>query len=340
MAPAPPVECQGHRGYGAHAPGNSLAAFRKAAADPHMQSVEFDVLNTTDGHLVVTHGPQLSSDAGVRLATLAEWQAEDLGDGERVPLFSEVIDVCLEGKLIMNVEIKPGPDAATVLRIVAMLRDKKALQVSRISSFDRGILRVVMEAEPALPIGALYHLGHRPVDPSGITPGIIYEREPEDFVKWFEDHKVEGDSVNLRVDALLRDTRLVGEARAAGKRVLVWFSSSKNQGFEEDADLYQKALALGPDVVCVNHPDLFASVYEAWKTASKRASSAVTAQDEAPSRSAAKPKAAAAKPAAAKKAAAKKAAAKKAVAAKAVPKRPAPAVVSKKPAARKQARRA
>jgi len=260
-------EVQGHRGYGYQAPANTLAAFRKAAADPYMQSVEFDVRVTVDGHLVVTHGPEMPGVSGVDYSTLAELQAVDLGEGERMPLFAEVVDVCLAGFLMMNVEIKPGASPAKVLETMKLLRDKGAIPSSRISSFDRDILQQVMTIEPTVPIGALSNANIRPVDPDDESKGAVFEEVPEDFVSWFGDHIVEGDSVNLRAQAVLQNPSLIARAKAAGKRVLAWCPSKNDPGFEEGAALYQQLIELGVDVICTNYPDLLASVLQGgWES--------------------------------------------------------------------------
>jgi len=256
------MEVQGHRGYGYQALANTLAAFRKAAADPCMQSVEFDVRVTADGHLVVTHGPEMPGFCGVDVSTLAQLQAVDLGEGERMPLLADVVEVCVAGGLLMNVEIKPGASPDRVLETMQQLRNMGAIPSSRISSFCRDILKQVMAVEPTVPIGALANANIRPVDPNDESKGVVFEEVPQDFASWFGDHHVEGDSVNLRAQAEIEDPSLIIKAKAAGKRVLVWCPSKDDPGFEETVQIYEKLLALGVDVICTNYPDLIASVVQ------------------------------------------------------------------------------
>merc|ERR1719356_11619 len=119
------LEVQGHRGWGDTQPHNTLRAFRAAVDHPGISSVEFDVQQSVDGHLVVTHGAEVGPSA-VPSRTLAELQGPDLGHGERVPLLADVIDVCLAGQLLMNVEMKTA-DTAVIDSTLALLRQKDAL---------------------------------------------------------------------------------------------------------------------------------------------------------------------------------------------------------------------
>lgn len=265
----PLVEVQGHRGYGSLAPHNTLSAFQKAAANPEVQSVEFDVRVTSDGQLVVTHGPEIGPE--IAKATFAELQAVDLGDGERVPLLADVVDTCLAGNLVMNVEIKPGASEEETLKTIALLRHKKALPFCRISSFDRGILKTVLKAAPEVPIGALYHMGSRPIDPTDPAYGSYFEKEPEDFATWFADHKVEGDSVNLRAEAVLRDVRMLDQAREAGKKVLVWFPCSAKPAYDDSEAVYRRLIDLGVDGICCNRPDILIELVKGGKDAAASA---------------------------------------------------------------------
>lgn len=256
-----PVEVQGHRGYGDLAPHNTLAAFRAAAAHAGVQSVEFDVRRSADGHLVVTHGPEFGPHSDVEKATLAELRSQDLGGDEGVPTLEEVIDVCLAGGLIMNVELKAAEGSANVADTVALLRKKGALPSSRISSFDREMLKQVIAIAPEVPIGPLYHPGTGLVDPDDKSKGYGYHEAPADFAEWFKDHAVEGDSVNLRAEAVLRTPSLIEAAKSCGKQVMVWFPCRTNVGFEDGEETYRRLLDLpGVDVICCNRPDLLAEL--------------------------------------------------------------------------------
>ena len=86
-----------HRGGGALAPENTLAAIRMGAA-LGFRGVEFDVMLAGDGAPVLIHDETTERTTGVkgevallpysRLATL------DAGRGERIPRFEEAAQVC------------------------------------------------------------------------------------------------------------------------------------------------------------------------------------------------------------------------------------------------------
>ena len=68
-----------HRGWSAGAEENTLDAFRRAAAEPDVAGVEFDVRRAADGHLVVSHDPPdegpLALDAVVELVVRSKLEA-------------------------------------------------------------------------------------------------------------------------------------------------------------------------------------------------------------------------------------------------------------------------
>ena len=113
-----------HRGAVDVAPENTLSAFR-AAEDLGMQEAELDIQITRDGHLVVVHDPTL---ARLTLAPgtpqhppvvdldLVELRSMDLGLGERVPLFEEVLEATTLG---LQVEIKQPRAARALARLLA-----------------------------------------------------------------------------------------------------------------------------------------------------------------------------------------------------------------------------
>ncbi len=122
----------GHRGAMGHAPENTVASVRRAAA-LGAAWVEIDVRLTADNRLVLMHDATLERTTDghglVEETTLAEIAALDAGAwyapefaGELVPSLEEFIDTCREFGLRANIEIKPGrDDAAGVGRAVANL---------------------------------------------------------------------------------------------------------------------------------------------------------------------------------------------------------------------------
>jgi len=104
----------GHRGAAAHAPDNTLASLRQAAA-LGADLAEFDVRCTADGHVVLAHDEHLRDAAGVfwpiHRSTLQELQAIDApqrrGDGgERLPTLAEALKLCLQEQIGAYIELK------------------------------------------------------------------------------------------------------------------------------------------------------------------------------------------------------------------------------------------
>ena len=98
-----------HRGlHNGERPENSMSAFR--AALDHGYGIELDIHLLKDGNLAVMHDSSLQRTAGVdvKLEDLTTQELDQyrlLGSGERIPLFSEVLEL-YQGKAPMIVELK------------------------------------------------------------------------------------------------------------------------------------------------------------------------------------------------------------------------------------------
>lgn len=100
-----------HRGASAHAPENTLAAFRKAK-ELGAQWVECDVRLTRDGEAVIFHDSRLhrttNGKGWVRWKRYADLMSLDAGEGERIIRLEELLD-CLDSlALSLHLEIKPS----------------------------------------------------------------------------------------------------------------------------------------------------------------------------------------------------------------------------------------
>lgn len=146
-----------HRGASAQAPENTLAAIRRAI-DLGAPWVEVDVQACADG-LVVIHDQTLERTTDghgpVAAQPLAALRALDAGNGERIPLPREVLDLC-RGRCGVNIELK-GPGVAP--RLLPVLQDALAGGWSArdllASSFDWTQLVTLRAALPQLPLGVL-----------------------------------------------------------------------------------------------------------------------------------------------------------------------------------------
>lgn len=97
-----------HRGSSAHAPENTIAAFR-LALEQGADGVELDVMLSKDGHLVVIHDDTVDrttdGKGAVRDMTLEELRSLDAGGGQKIPTLDEVFEE-FGGQFIINVELK------------------------------------------------------------------------------------------------------------------------------------------------------------------------------------------------------------------------------------------
>lgn len=143
----------GHRGNSAHAPENTLEAFRQAVA-LGVDALEFDVRRTADGVVVVLHDPTLDrttdgsgrvdhlrldevrrADAGARFTSDrgASWPWRDRG--LRVPTLEEVLQTFPDTPVL--IEIKDEA-AGTAVRDVILRHQAESRCV--VASFDDGAL--------------------------------------------------------------------------------------------------------------------------------------------------------------------------------------------------------
>lgn len=129
-----------HRGAVDRAPENTLLAFR-AAEELGFAEAELDLQLTADGHLVLLHDhtfrrlarrPGGLVDRPVEQMGLDEVRSLDLGLGERVPTFAEVLETT---SLDLQVEIK-APRAAAALGDLLRSAGERERARCMVTSFD------------------------------------------------------------------------------------------------------------------------------------------------------------------------------------------------------------
>ena len=151
-----------HRGGGALAPENTLAAIRMGAA-LGFHGVEFDVMLAGDGTPVLIHDETTERTTGVKgevaLLPYSRLVTLDAGKGERIPRFEEAAQVCRGLALWANVEIKParGHERVTGETVARMARAlwRGAVLPPVLSSFSTDALEAARDAAPELPRGYL-----------------------------------------------------------------------------------------------------------------------------------------------------------------------------------------
>lgn len=203
----------GHRGAKESAPENTLASIREAASQG-ASWVEFDVMLTRDGVPVVIHDDTLDRTTNghgpLNAVDHADLRGLDAGSwfdsrfaGERVPDFTEVLDLARSLNLGINVEIKPypGQEGETAQAVVSVLQqhwpDNGRLLVS---SFEVPSLETARRLAPSLPLG--YLLWNPPADWAAIAD------------------RLKADTLN--VDQQRQTARSVAEYRATGRPVLAY----------------------------------------------------------------------------------------------------------------------
>jgi glycerophosphoryl diester phosphodiesterase len=146
----------GHRGARGHEPENTLRSIR-CALEMGVDGIEIDVYRL-EGELIVIHDSTLDRTTNgrgpLRRRTLAEVRNLDAGNGERIPLLREVLDL-VNRRAVVNVELK-GPGTAEPVK--DLIREYLGRGWTRedfiISSFRRTELRRMRGA--GLPLGILF----------------------------------------------------------------------------------------------------------------------------------------------------------------------------------------
>lgn len=114
-----------HRGlWGNEVPENSVVAYKHASEKGY--PIEIDLYCTKDGRLVSFHDDTLKRMTGeegfVYDKTLAELKALDIGNGEKIPTFEEVLEIAKE-KSPLLIEIKNQPCVDVVERVLEQLKN-------------------------------------------------------------------------------------------------------------------------------------------------------------------------------------------------------------------------
>lgn len=143
-----------HRGANKIAPENTLLAFRKAI-ELKADFIEFDVLESYDQALVITHDENISRLTGknglVKEMTLKELKQLDFGEGEKIPTLIELIETT-KGKIKLNCEIKVE---GIVKKTTDLFRNCDIIDSTIISSFLHDELLKFQSEEPNLKLASL-----------------------------------------------------------------------------------------------------------------------------------------------------------------------------------------
>ncbi|MGQ4911716.1 MAG: glycerophosphodiester phosphodiesterase [Candidatus Thorarchaeota archaeon] len=214
-----------HRGASGSAPENTLRSY-ELAFEMGAQMFELDVQESQDGSLVCIHDYEVdrttNGTGAVSDMNIEELRALDAGQGERIPLLSEALDLA-RGRMLVNIELKVLDVEARVLELV---RERRMTQDVLISSFFHDTLAVVRE-----------------LDESVRTAALVSEEEEDPL----------GLAVGLSVNAInpyfgLATLEFVNEAHDRGLSVYPWTVNHE--------DTMTELIALGVDGIITDYPEV------------------------------------------------------------------------------------
>jgi glycerophosphoryl diester phosphodiesterase len=227
----PPVKRVGHKGADLLAPGNTLESFR-AALEMGVHMIEFDVLPTSDGRLVLAHDPV---------------DAES-----REPLTLEEGLDHFAGEAYSDVELDVDLKAPGYEREVAeALADRGLLERSLVSSTYMESMDRLGEVMPGVRRGWSVPRAKRDYTRSPLAPAVYAllllwrKRLPKQTARLIRDGRIEA----VMSHYLLVSPQLVRAVHAAGGEVYVWTV--------DEAKRIELLTSMGVDGVITNDPRLF-----------------------------------------------------------------------------------
>jgi glycerophosphoryl diester phosphodiesterase len=230
-----------HRGASAYEPENTLRAFDRAI-EMGATMLELDVHLSQDGHPVVIHDADLSrvaKDGGRILElTLEQIKGFDVGQGERVPTLSEVIEL-VRGRAELYIELKGQhtPEA-----VVKTLQATGFAAQAIVGSFFPWLPQRVKFLAPTIRTSVLIGQDNRQVD----------------FVEWAL--AVEADYVHpcwehaSPTPHRLLKPELISDIRRRGLGIVLWH--------EERPSELRELVKLDVDGICTNTPDMLAAILQ------------------------------------------------------------------------------
>ncbi|GIP37785.1 hypothetical protein J31TS4_10650 [Paenibacillus sp. J31TS4] len=200
-----------HRGYKARYPENTLLAFQKAL-ELEVDMIEFDLRFSKDGEVVVIHDETVdrTTDGTGRVSdmTLEELKRLDAGgwfgkpfEGLKIPTLAELCEL-LSGypRILLNVEIKPAPDATRVADAsIALLGEHGLLPNCVFTCFDATVSAYLFDTYGVKVQGFPEHVMYNYVPgPEGtrsklwavaasmslLTPQLVKEIEEAGLLAW------------------------------------------------------------------------------------------------------------------------------------------------------------
>lgn len=153
-----------HRGASAHAPENTLAAF-KLAMEQGADGIELDVKRSASGEVVVMHDETVdrttNGSGAVHQLSLQALRMLDAGQGQPVPTLDEVIELTASSPtpFLVNVEVTnyTTPRDGLERLVVDVVRKHNCAARILFSSFNPLTVHALARLLPEVPRGILYH---------------------------------------------------------------------------------------------------------------------------------------------------------------------------------------
>lgn len=235
-----------HRGASAHAPENTLAAFR-LALEQGADGVELDAKLTADGRVIVIHDPNTLRTTGVpaeiKEKSLADLRALDAGSffaaefaGELIPTLEEVFAE-FGGRCLIDIELTNyhNPFDGLAGRVVDLVR-RHGLQGSVLfTSFLPSNLQQVRRLLPQVPAGLLGLTGL----PGRIAAGPLGRMFAPDLVLPHYTSLYEG---------------IIHAQHRRGRQIITWTVN--------DTETARRLLAAGVNGIITDDPLLMRAVFD------------------------------------------------------------------------------
>ncbi|MEV6315287.1 glycerophosphodiester phosphodiesterase family protein [Streptomyces sp. NPDC051776] len=213
----------GHRGVMGVEPENTLRSFVRADREG-MDVIELDLHLSKDGALVVMHDAEVdrTTDGSGQVCdfTLAELRELDAGDGERIPVFEEVLDAV---KAPLQAEIK---DVAAAQALAEIMHRRDLVDRVEVLSFHDAALAEITRLVP------------------GVRTALVASRYGTDVVD--RAVAVGAETLVLNIRRLTLET--VERARAAGLHIVGWVVNTQ--------DHLRLVRALGLDGATTDYPEI------------------------------------------------------------------------------------
>ncbi len=202
----------GHRGAPNFAPENTIYSFKKAI-EMGVDGIELDVLLTQDDNLIIHHDIDLLKLTGednkinsldynelIKFNASGKW-GEKIGF-QKIPLLDEVLELLIDNKIILNIEIKSIRFFPTkvVEKVIQFILKNKLMERCIVSSFNPLIIRKVKKLSPEIFTSLIWSKEETPFmlkwykplyfisKPDGFHPDKLYTNKK--LVKWAKSKKL------------------------------------------------------------------------------------------------------------------------------------------------------